>query len=1140
MEEFPRGTITKIELHNFMTYDHVISWPGPKINFILGRNGSGKSSVVCAIALCCGSSPSFIGRSSTLQDFIKHGQQTASVELTLSNPGGAPVVIRRILRRSKSNDCFFNGKLVKMEEYLEKIKEMNIMTDNLVQFLPQERVIDFSLMSPVQLLENTEKTIGELNLTKLHRELIEKGNQWENAGQEIERLRRALGEAQDKLVQLKQDVEALDVREDIVIQMRLAALRKDRLEILKQQADLRLAKGVLENLLAGLEVSSAIVVPFQKQMVKGKVASNNATRALLEAKREIEAEKNRFDSAFFESEPDNLQKENAHDLGVLKGSKKGHEDRLTKVKNFQTAIQNLETQRTDTDVPALKAIVLGLQQEQIQAKKQSEAANARKLQTLSERRQLDDKLQSTMMEIARIENSEDGLTKYLKEHDNLSYRAREWLKQNAAKLRGTVHGPIYAEIRMKTQDKRHADIVGINIPPAFQTMFICEEEADLDLILKEMVQQASIRIPVRSMARGTRQSFIDPNAFKQRMECPAVVSDLFDAPDAVKRFLNNKFRMENIPVYDQSMDGAGFDRLKNIVANGGQVIVPIVFAGPTIYKFRTTRMNSNIASSSQPITEQRAMRELMTANREKPDVAPLTAALDQLRNALEELKTVEQTVTEQVAAAQSKFAQVSAQIQAHKGTIADAEKISNRIRTNTEELRKLEAAVQAFSIEAEQEKTAAKIRERNLKSWKKIRLNSAGATTRNLDKTINLTIGYMKSHTESRDRRLLKTNLTKMWTDWLQYRTGMVDYQRDFRRMMDNLTGHVHLIRDVPGSSNGRLSADALKLYLELPATIPQLDAIHKSKRNQLNAAGDVNENARKDLEKHEAATEKLEHTIATHNDSIAKEKERFAKLKQKWMDTIQELVGKIGQSFSHFYRKMSLAGDVILQHPDNPDHFEKYGFAIKVSYRPNRPLETLSGQVHSGGEKSVATALYMLAIQELTKCPFRVVDEINQGMDAENERRVFKMIVETAGRCGGQYFILSPKLLPDLHLTRDVAVTVILSGTEMHSGSDLDAWQLTKIARTLKSRSPSHAPVPSAGRGVAAAVAPPDVKEQSRSRKRTAAALEEADEDRVEREAAQQQLKPQKQQQQQQQHHDHDGPEGKVRKRSKKLATLN
>ena len=38
-----------------------------------------------------------------------------------------------------------------------------------------------------------------------------------------------------------------------------------------------------------------------------------------------------------------------------------------------------------------------------------------------------------------------------------------------------------------------------------------------------------------------------------------------------------------------------------------------------------------------------------------------------------------------------------------------------------------------------------------------------------------------------------------------------------------------------------------------------------------------------------------------------------------------------------------------------------------------------------------------MMALQALTKVPFRCVDEINQGMDEKNERRVFDLLIETA-----------------------------------------------------------------------------------------------------------------------------------------------
>jgi hypothetical protein len=45
------GSIIRVQLHNFLTYDHVEFRPGPHLNMIIGLNGTGKSSIACAIAL---------------------------------------------------------------------------------------------------------------------------------------------------------------------------------------------------------------------------------------------------------------------------------------------------------------------------------------------------------------------------------------------------------------------------------------------------------------------------------------------------------------------------------------------------------------------------------------------------------------------------------------------------------------------------------------------------------------------------------------------------------------------------------------------------------------------------------------------------------------------------------------------------------------------------------------------------------------------------------------------------------------------------------------------------------------------------------------------------------------------------------
>lgn len=49
------------------------------------------------------------------------------------------------------------------------------------------------------------------------------------------------------------------------------------------------------------------------------------------------------------------------------------------------------------------------------------------------------------------------------------------------------------------------------------------------------------------------------------------------------------------------------------------------------------------------------------------------------------------------------------------------------------------------------------------------------------------------------------------------------------------------------------------------------------------------------------------------------------------------------------------------------------------MKFHSNTHLHELTPHHQSGGERSVSTMLYLMSLQELNRCPFRVVDEINQ-----------------------------------------------------------------------------------------------------------------------------------------------------------------
>jgi hypothetical protein len=78
---------------------------------------------------------------------------------------------------------------------------------------------------------------------------------------------------------------------------------------------------------------------------------------------------------------------------------------------------------------------------------------------------------------------------------------------------------------------------------------------------------------------------------------------------------------------------------------------------------------------------------------------------------------------------------------------------------------------------------------------------------------------------------------------------------------------------------------------------------------------------------------------------------------------------------------------------------------------------------------------MYLMAMQDMMVSPFRCVDEINQGLDDRNERLVFKRIVENSclppGSGGptdhcGQYWLITPKLLPNLNDMEVAAMNVV------------------------------------------------------------------------------------------------------------------
>lgn len=81
------GILEAVHVENFMCHKNEKWKLSPLINFMCGKNGSGKSAILTAIVVCLGGKAAGTGRGSALKDFIRHGENKAIVTCDLKNKG---------------------------------------------------------------------------------------------------------------------------------------------------------------------------------------------------------------------------------------------------------------------------------------------------------------------------------------------------------------------------------------------------------------------------------------------------------------------------------------------------------------------------------------------------------------------------------------------------------------------------------------------------------------------------------------------------------------------------------------------------------------------------------------------------------------------------------------------------------------------------------------------------------------------------------------------------------------------------------------------------------------------------------------------------------------------------------------------
>ncbi|EKV10025.1 Structural maintenance of chromosome complex subunit SmcA [Penicillium digitatum] len=1069
------GAIVRIKVTNFVTYTSAVFYPGPKLNMVIGPNGTGKSTLVCAICLGLGWGPQQLGRAKDLGEFVKHGAREAMIEIELCGPpkvGQNPVIQRNIKRDGNKSSFTLDGSPASKSDVLKLAQSFAIQVDNLCQFLPQDKVAEFAALTPVELLHSTQRAAAGPEMTQWHEAL--KTLRAEQKKLEVQNAddKELLENMENRQEMQRADVERM--RQRAVIKRKIEILERCRpiveykehhnaveaLKITKAEAEREYNRIRAENepILRAVNAKEAYIARLNGVKDGRKDSVDKASRVATERGQKIDD---------FESRIKDLN-------GQIEAEKKSGQRHKTEAASAQQAINRLRRQQEEEAVefdPEHYNETLRekrLKKREIEIKVRESQDRRQPLQ--DQQQQVQRKIQQAERQLSNLDSASGQQELKLQKASYDTLKAYRWLLENQSKFEKEVFGPPI--VTCSITNPKFADAVESLFQKTDFTSFTVQTRNDfrtLQFAINKTLGLHDISIRTCSLSLDTMRAPMPKDQLTQ-LGFDGWAKDFLVGPDPVIAMLCSEKNLHSTAIGLREISNEVFARLEEGLMSSwvsGKKSYQVTRRreyGPGATSTRVREIKPAQVWTEQPVdvSLKREHQENITLwNEQLQDIkekleserAMLLKIREEHEQAEREMKDIEreksakQTAHTQYRAIPEKISQQEARLKNIKSLFEGVRERVREIRNQQDEfaIQKAEAAVEyADSVEwfrlvyedlmkvevlfLEATSDLQTLRHRNIDRTQLLeakRREAQEATVKLRESKVKARAVFQRAHQISRE----------------------LHNQPDAQALLEELDDH-----------------DMDKLEADIDSEKARLELTHGGSSHMI-----------KEFEDREKSIEKLRSKLADFQGKLSELGTAIADIRKDWEPKLEALIEKISDAFSDSFRRIGCAGQVTLGKVESEfgpngepgaSEFGEWSIVIHVQFREGAGLSVLDSHRQSGGERAVSTIFYLMALQSLSASPFRVVDEINQGMDPRNERMVHGRLVDIAcasdeteetdengnpigGGGGGQYFLITPKLLEQLSYKPGMRVLCIYSGE--HMPEDYDKANFKKAIKSMR-----------------------------------------------------------------------------------------
>ena len=1059
------GSLESVHLINFMCHDNFSIDFGPQVNFVIGRNGSGKSAIMAALMLGFGGRASNTSRGQSVVGFIKKGKDIAKIMIKICNFNGKPefsykfeeygksILIERTLRRTAAKAVpqtqtagsktpktptetatstyslknALTGKTISNErKELENIVAyFSIQIDNPVVLLTQE--VSKHFLNTNKPKDKYDFFIRATNLKTLKRQIV-------HVKTEVEKARKTKSEKTAILPEVEAEVKDLEYK---VKKLKSVSKWKQDIEVAKTQ-------------LIWSEVSSKEKIRDAKK--KEMDTEQKKLDELLQAIQEYEVKKDKLktDIQDLDKEMKDQEKKvtevNSKIRAVTEKAsnvKREKEVKVTEIRQQQSKVTELQKEIKEYDQAIQDVLKKRGDHEKLEVEKQKRQEKKKEYQDriVQINQEIEDDVKLIIGNKKRIAELRKKVEQLNSEKHSLE-KSIDDLKRIIRDMEGSkenslhIFGPMFPRINEQ-------------IEAAFRRKVFREKPVGpLGQFIK--LTDPSCSNALQSCLKGLLRAYVCDN-LEDTQQLAKLIKDVIGSQGRPPQIITRKFKTEQFDVQPNKINHHKYKSFVDLITvtdpNAFNVLIDKARLETVAYiedneeamevllNLRTVPINCHTAYSKDgtlfyPTTNHTTFRKypseyIAHANlfsrdfsqdirEHKETIEKHKHSIREIEDEIQELKRSTQSESRDIPA---KETQMKKKQQERIQLNARIDELDNFVEPEPVQVTSLEDERDDLKKQLEGEETKLDRLKEGMTDIEKRLKETAEELSLVQHEKQDMTNELKSWEKEKKGKhdQLLQLDASRDLKKKDSLSRAVSQLQEEFQELEEQVT---HLTETAKAQSQGeRIECD--KSADQLKADIRHKEDLVKESEKEVGNFDQINES----YNHAKLRLESVKNTISYVDSIITRFEKSFYQRRELYHERRAKVTQIMQETFKRCLNQMGFDGEMVITHltgqringqivRTNPTLDLKINPRQGHMYRDPRSL--------SGGERSFSTVAFLLALWEGCNSPFKILDEVDVFMDMITRQVALDSLVQAAMENKKQHIFLSPLPMIDDHLNND------------------------------------------------------------------------------------------------------------------------